>query len=130
MSTAKLGEYFAKLPACKADRTNWIFFRDCFVLAADVAGLSDHLDGGPTGQEPMAPAIVDPAHPMAEETRVNNEYLNRQRFWKSEQAIVKQGIASTIPDSLFLKVKGGENCKGDVGKGERRIREEVKNGHR
>jgi hypothetical protein len=43
-STAKLGEYFTKLPACKSDGTNWVFFRDCFLFALDAAGLGDHFD--------------------------------------------------------------------------------------
>lgn len=38
--------------------------------------------------------------------------MQRRRFWKSEQAVIKQGIASVIPDSLFLKVKGEKTAKG------------------
>ncbi|KAJ7190340.1 hypothetical protein GGX14DRAFT_382285, partial [Mycena pura] len=113
-STAKLGEYFAKLPACKADGTNWVFFRDRFLFAVDAAGLSDHFEAGTLGTAtaPVPPTITDPANPTADETRANNEYLARRRFWKSEQAVLKQGLASVIPDSLFLKVKGAETAKG------------------
>ncbi|KAJ7616174.1 hypothetical protein DFH06DRAFT_1013088, partial [Mycena polygramma] len=116
-STAKLGEYFAKLPACKADGTNWIFFRDRFIFATDAAGLTDHVLDTPTGtgQEPVAPTVVDPTQPTADETRLTAEYLNRRRFWKSEQAIIKQGLASVIPDALFLKVKG-EKTAGEMWK--------------
>jgi hypothetical protein len=118
-STAKLGEYFAKLPACKADGTNWVFFRDRFLFAIDAAGLSDHFEAGPfgTAAAPTAPTVVDTANPTADEVKANNDYLARRRFWKSEQAVIKQGLASVIPDSLFLKVKRGGNCEGDVGQG-------------
>ncbi|KAJ7906094.1 hypothetical protein B0H13DRAFT_2333783 [Mycena leptocephala] len=100
-STAKLGD--AKLPACKADGTNWIFFRDRFLFAVDAAGLSDHFEDTPTGTaiEPAAPAVVDPNQPTAEESRAMAEYLQRRRFWKSKQAVIKQGIAPVIPDSLM-----------------------------
>ncbi|KAK0499092.1 hypothetical protein EDD18DRAFT_1155373, partial [Armillaria luteobubalina] len=94
-STAKLGEYFAKLPACKADGMNWIFFRDQFLFAIDA----------------IAPAVVDPKNPTADETKALNEYAKWCRIWKSEQAVIKQGIASVISDSLFLKVKGEATMK-------------------
>ncbi|KAJ7080043.1 hypothetical protein C8R44DRAFT_653909, partial [Mycena epipterygia] len=112
-STAKLGEYFTKLPACKADGTNWIFFRDRFLFALDAAGLSDHFEDAPLGTSaaPVPPTIADAANPTTDETRANNEYLARRRFWKSEQAVIKQGLASVIPDSLFLKVKGEDTAK-------------------
>ncbi|SJL02247.1 uncharacterized protein ARMOST_05573 [Armillaria ostoyae] len=110
-STAKLGEYFAKLPACKADGTNWIFFRDRFLFAVDAAGLSDHFEDVVTATEPTAPAVVDPKNPTADETKAINEYAKKCQIWKSEQAVIKQGIASVISDSLFLKVKGEATAK-------------------
>ncbi|KAK0467433.1 hypothetical protein IW261DRAFT_1346364, partial [Armillaria novae-zelandiae] len=110
-STAKLGEYFAKLPACKADGTNWIFFRDRFLFAVDAAGLSDHFEDITTATEPTTPAVVDPKNPTVDETKTLNEYAKRRRIWKSEQAVIKQGIASVISDSLFLKVKGEVTAK-------------------
>ncbi|KAK0224770.1 hypothetical protein EDD85DRAFT_778292, partial [Armillaria nabsnona] len=110
-STAKLGEYFAKLPTCKADGTNWIFFCDRFLFAIDAAGLSDHFEDVVTATEPTAPDVVDPKNPTADETKVLNEYTKKRQIWKSEQAIIKQGIASVISDSLFLKVKGEATAK-------------------
>jgi hypothetical protein len=62
-STAKLGEYFAKLPACKADGTNWVFFRDRFLFALDTAGLSKHFDT--TAAAPIAPKIADTTAPTS-----------------------------------------------------------------
>ena len=58
----KLGEYSAELPAYKADRTNWIFFQDCFLFAVDTTGLSDCFDNGPTGttSEPTEPILANP----------------------------------------------------------------------
>jgi hypothetical protein len=58
-STTKLGEYFAKPPACKADSTNWVFFRDRFLFSIDAAGLSDHFEDSliGTAAAPVAPAV-------------------------------------------------------------------------
>ncbi|KAJ7205556.1 hypothetical protein GGX14DRAFT_568891 [Mycena pura] len=74
-STAKLGEYFAKLLACKSDGTNWVFFRDRFRFAMDAAGLSDHFNDAIISAEPVAPNIVDPQNPTADETKANDTYL-------------------------------------------------------
>jgi len=113
VSTTKLGEYFAKLPACKADGTNWFFFRDRFLFAVDAAGLSDYFDDGPTGttSEPTEPQVADPTNLTAEEKEAIKQYPLTRRIWKSEQAVIKQGIASVIPDSLFLKVKGEKTAR-------------------
>ncbi|KAK0431340.1 hypothetical protein EV421DRAFT_1853922 [Armillaria borealis] len=110
-STAKLGKYFAKLPACKADGMNWIFFRDRFLFAIDAVGLSDHFEDVETVTEPTASAVVDSKNPTADKIKALNEYAKRHRIWKSEQAIIKQGIASVISDLLFLKVKGEVTVK-------------------
>jgi hypothetical protein len=111
-SAAKLGEYFAKLPACKADGTNWVFFRGQFLFALDAAGLGDHFEDNPVGTtELVALTIVDTVVPTPMEVMATNNYLVCHQFWKSEQAIIKQGLALVIPDSLFLKVKGEKTAK-------------------
>jgi hypothetical protein len=70
-STAKLGEYLTKLPACKSDGTNWVFFRDRFLFALDAAGLGDHFDPSPlvTAVAPVAPTVVDGTAPTVDEVK-------------------------------------------------------------
>jgi len=82
VSTTKLGEYFAKLPVYKADGTNWIFFRDCFLFAVDAAGLSDHFDDGPTGttSEPTEPQVADPTNLTAKEKKAIKQYSLTRRI--------------------------------------------------
>jgi len=113
ISTTRLGEYFAKLPIYKADRTNWIFFGDCFLFAVDAAGLSDHFNDGPTGMtsELTEPQVADPTNLTAEEKEAIKQYPLTRHIWKSEQAVIKQGIVSVIPDSLFLKIKGEKTAR-------------------
>ncbi|KAK0434758.1 uncharacterized protein EV420DRAFT_1282403 [Desarmillaria tabescens] len=105
-STTKLGEYFAKLSARKADGMNWIFFHDCFLFAVDAVGLSDHFEDVGTATEPTALTAVDPKNLTADEAKATSKYLKTCKIWRSEQAIIKQRIASVILDLLFLKVKG------------------------
>ena len=105
-STLKLSEYFAKLPSCNQDGTNWVYFRDRFIFAATAAGLNEHLEkNGAMAEEPKQPPIADPKVPTADETKANEEYLRNRKIWRSEQAVLKQAIASVITDTLFLKVK-------------------------
>ncbi|KAJ7449325.1 hypothetical protein B0H11DRAFT_1928671 [Mycena galericulata] len=75
-----------------------------FLFAIDAAGLSDHFKDALTGtaQAPVAPPVGDPNNPTADETRTTNEYLTRRRIWKSEQVVIKQGIAK----EMWTKVKG------------------------
>ncbi|KAJ7210369.1 hypothetical protein GGX14DRAFT_520401 [Mycena pura] len=110
-STAKLGEYLAKLLACKADGTNWVFFRDRFMFAIDAAGLSDHFEDAVTSAEPVIPVFADPQQLTADENKVHDAYTARWRFWRSEQAVIKQGLATVIPDSLFRKIKSEKTAK-------------------
>lgn len=104
VSTTKLGEYFAKLPVCKADRTNQIFFQNCFLFTVDAAGLSDHFENRLTRMtsEPTEPTVIDPTK---EEKETIKQYPLTKHIQKSKQAVIKQGITSVIPDLLFLKVK-------------------------
>ncbi|PBK79752.1 hypothetical protein ARMGADRAFT_950455 [Armillaria gallica] len=110
-STVKLGEYFIKLPIYKADSMNWIFFHDCFLFAVNAAGLSDHFKDVSTTMEPTAPAVADPKNPTADKTKTMNKYVKKCQIWKSEQAVIKQGITSVIFDSLFLNAKGEATVK-------------------
>ncbi|PBK85852.1 hypothetical protein ARMGADRAFT_1036025 [Armillaria gallica] len=99
-STATLSEYFAKLPKCKADGTNWIFFRDCFLFAINAVGLSDHFEDVVTATELTAPAVVDPKNPTADETKVLNKYAKKRQIWKSEFIILEgQGQGNSENDA-------------------------------
>lgn len=94
------------LPHCKADGLNFVLYRDRFVFAADAAGLSHILDPATTSPAGTKPTPIDPQNPTQAETETIEKCEAKERTWKSEQAILKQAIASTIPDPLFLKVKG------------------------
>ncbi len=92
MSTStKLVEFFARVPQCKADGTNWTFYRDRFMFAAEAAQLDDYLVE--TAAPPSVPVPADPANPTKEETNSINRHPGVVRLWKANKAIVKQALA-------------------------------------
>ena len=103
MSTpnGKPSDFFLRIPKCEVDGTNWSVYKSRFSFAADAAGLADHLLE--THIAPIAPTISSP--PTATDTVALEAYDKELKAFKSGQAIVKQAIASTIPDGLFLRVK-------------------------
>jgi hypothetical protein len=121
-ASTKPGEDFMRIPKLEVSGTNWVIFKDRFLWALDARGILDHIDG--TGKEPAKPADPIPAPQVAEaqpttattqsvltaeiaeQTRLEAEWKRDVKEWKQGEAIAKQQIASSIPDSLFMKVRG------------------------
>ncbi|KAJ7278713.1 hypothetical protein C8J57DRAFT_1059483, partial [Mycena rebaudengoi] len=105
MSTnnAKLGEYFLRIPKCEGDGTHWSIYKGRFTYAADAAGLAEHLED--THLPPVPPTPPTNSPPTQAELDAIDAYEKNQKAYKSGQAVVKQAIASTIPDALFLRFK-------------------------
>ncbi|KAJ7608627.1 hypothetical protein DFH06DRAFT_1111157, partial [Mycena polygramma] len=100
LSTAKLGDYFLRIPKCEADGTNYSVYKNRFKYAADAAGLGEHLNESYV--TPVAPTSMSSPPSQAElDAKVNYEKALKQ--YKSGEAIVKQAIACTIPDAMFLR---------------------------
>ena len=112
--TTKLGDEFLRIPKLEVSGTNWVIFKDRFTWALDARGILDHIDG--SGSEPIEPveAPVDKATPLTEEQTMAEaekqeklvaEWKKDAKEWKQGEAIAKQQIASSIPDSLFMKIR-------------------------
>ncbi len=88
MSTStKLIEFFARVPQCKADGTNWTFYRDRFMFAAEAAQLDDYLVE--TAAPPSVPVPANPTNPT------NSKSLNHpgsSAFYISETAPRREDI--------------------------------------
>jgi len=111
MSTIKLGEDLMKIPWLNVAGTNWVIYKDHFLWAIDTHGYLDHIDG----------STAEPADPIsgcddkdkeftAAEMTAKLEWKKKLKIWKQGEAIVKQQIAATIPDSLFMKIRGKGNA--------------------
>jgi transposase InsO family protein len=108
-NSGKLLEFFLRLPKLSIDGTNWIVFRDRFSFAADAAGLARHING--SGK---APAVLAALSTTPSKTEKETWDANQKEWkeWTQGEAVMKQAIAGSIPDSLFIQVGKQTTAKG------------------
>jgi hypothetical protein len=129
MSTTngKVLEFFTKIPKLEADGSNWVILKDCFLFVAVAVFLSAHIDG--MGAEPTLSMGFPVSGILSESQKKElDKFTLDSAHWQSDEAIIRQVIASSISDSLFLEVRKKEMAL-DVGGSERPKRKEVSNGH-
>ena len=120
MFFAKLGDDLMKVPKLDVSGVNWVIYKDRFLWAVDAQGLLDHVDS--SGSEPRKPPVLKQTvtddkgttmmidAPTSEEERELATWKEKAKVWRQGEAIVKQQIAATIPDSLFMKIRGKESA--------------------
>ena len=105
-TTTKLGDEFLRIPKLDVSGTNWVLYKERFFWALDARAILDHVDG--SGKEPVDPisesARKEPKLSDADKV-LEKEWKTEMKEWKQGEAIAKQQIASSIPDSLFMKVR-------------------------
>ncbi len=116
-SETKFGEDYLRVPRFDVSSANWIIYKDRLQFAADAQGYLDHIDD--TKTIPIPPAVPTPLpsspSPDAAALTAHNEEEKKYKknlakhekevvTWKRGEGIVKQLIAGTIPDSLFIKL--------------------------
>ena len=98
--------------------SNWVIYKDRFLWSIDTQGLLEHVDG--SGNEPTCPVTLKSmprtldssgekelqVSVTKDQERKLVEWSKELKLWKQGEAIVKQQIAATIPDSLFMKIRG------------------------
>ncbi|KAG1829035.1 hypothetical protein DFJ58DRAFT_692232, partial [Suillus subalutaceus] len=107
-SNSKLGEDFLRVPKLTADGENWTTYKDRMQWSVDARGFLSHLDG--TEKKPVDPSTLSGrgaswSPSTMDEVRELAAYKTAMKEWRMGEAITKQQIASTIPDSLFIQVK-------------------------
>jgi hypothetical protein len=108
-ANSKLGEYFVRLPKLTSDGSNYIIYKNKLLFAVQGAGLSKYID---EKEIPKPPQVADAEKPTDSEKKALEVYQTMLSEWEPNEAIIKQGIAATIPDSLFLKVMGEKTAAG------------------
>ena len=123
MSTStRLGDDLMKVPQLNVAGTNWVVYKDRFTWAIDARGLLEHVNG--SKWEPTRPTLkgkkargsskegeaAGEGFEVVEELTAEDEkklevWKKELRVWKLGEAVVKQQIAATIPDSLFMKIR-------------------------
>ena len=100
----KLLEFFVQIPKLEIDGSNWIIFKDHFAFAAAAADLEKHIDGMGTPPNPPIFTWIGPTPFTSDQITEYEEYQVKQSKWLMGEAVIKQAIATTIPDSLFIEV--------------------------
>ena len=103
-TTIKLGNNFLCIPKLDVSGSNWVIFKDHFFWSIDACGLTGHVDS--TSQSPKDPipslawlGLLSDAGKLSDK-----EWKNDLKEWNQGEAIAKQQITSSIPDSLFMKI--------------------------
>ncbi|KAF8814730.1 hypothetical protein BYT27DRAFT_7081514, partial [Phlegmacium glaucopus] len=109
MSTStKLGDDLLRIPKLNISGSNWVIYKDRFIWSIDARGLLDHLEE--LSGEPICP-VADPAGKLTDEEKtLVKEWKKEVKEWKQGEAVVKQQIASSISDSLFMKVRSKQTA--------------------
>jgi len=123
MSITKLGDDLMKVPKLDVSGTNWVVYKNCFLWVIDARDLLDHVNG--SGWEPTKPVskgkkvgggskegeasredfvVVEELSP--EDAKTLEVWKEKHCAWRHSEAVVKQQVAATIPNSLFMKVQG------------------------
>jgi hypothetical protein len=105
MSSGKLLDFFVRIPKLLPDGSNWVIFKDRFAFATAAAVLHKHLDGLASELTALAFSLTGPMPLTAVQTAEVEAYEAALLIWQTGEAVLKQAIASTIPDSLFLDVR-------------------------
>jgi hypothetical protein len=106
----KLRNDFLRVPRLPADGKGFVIWKERLELSIRARGLYGHLDGS-TARPDDPPTRPEGSTLTEEEVSSNETYARNLNRHLQEQAIVFQQIASTIPDSLYLKIKGKPTVK-------------------
>jgi len=105
-TTTKLGDEFLQTPKLDVSSSNWVLYKEHFLWVLDAHGVLGHVDG--TGEEPVdpVPKEVQDEGRLSDEQKVSALQWNKDlKEWRQGEHITKQQITSSIPDSLFMKIR-------------------------
>ncbi|KAG1884654.1 hypothetical protein F4604DRAFT_1574347 [Suillus subluteus] len=113
-SNGKLGDDFLWIQKLVADGENWMMYKERLQWSIDTRGLLGHLDG--TETKPIDPQTLSGrgaswVPTTTDELKEVSTYKTKLKEWCMGQAITKQQIAGTIPDSLFIQIKNLDTAK-------------------
>ncbi|KAJ6588174.1 hypothetical protein B0H19DRAFT_922003, partial [Mycena capillaripes] len=105
-TSTRLGDDFLRIPKLEVTGTNWVIYKDRFMWAVDARGLAEHLEASAAAPvDPLLAIRGTPAVLTAAQQALDTEWKKEMKVWQQGEAIVKQQIAGTIPDSLFMKIR-------------------------
>ena len=102
----KLGNDFLHVPRLPTDGKGFIVWKERLELSIWARGLYGHLDGTVTRPDAPLLRLAGSTALTTEQVSTFEKYAKDISQYSQEQAIVFQQMASTISDSLYLKIKG------------------------
>ncbi|KAF8150855.1 hypothetical protein B0H34DRAFT_625771, partial [Crassisporium funariophilum] len=106
---------FFKVPKLLADGGNWVTYRNQLRWALTARGLLKHIDN--VTSKPVDPntgiSTPSPSDATTYNTRLAMDiaYEARAQKYEMAEATVKQSIASSVPDSIFNRIKTKKTAK-------------------
>ncbi|KAF9466346.1 hypothetical protein BDZ94DRAFT_1138953, partial [Collybia nuda] len=97
-----------KVPKLLADGSNWVTYKDRLRWALDAHGMLDQLEKNIP--EPLTPAELSSTKASPALPATPGYKIRYEKWWMAE-ATIKQCIASTVPDSVFNRVKAKKSAK-------------------
>ena len=106
MSTVnrKLLKFFVRIPKLEVDSSNWVIFKDRFTFTAAATSLEQHINGTGTPPNPLTFTLSGPFPLTMEQTAELELYEGKKSKWLAGEAVIKQAIATTISNSLFIEI--------------------------
>ena len=102
---------FLHIPRLLTNGRGFVVWKERLKLLIQARGLYGHLDGTTTRPDDPLTRLVGSKTLTVEEVSSVDTYTKELNQYLQEQAIVFQQIASTILDSLYLKIKGKSTVK-------------------
>ncbi|KAI0665686.1 hypothetical protein C8Q78DRAFT_986026 [Trametes maxima] len=120
-SNIKLDDDSVRVPKLELGGSNWVLYKDWLLWAADAKGYQGHLDetvtggtaapaGGAAGTGGTLTAVAGAAAGGTPDPQAEAAHEVKLAEWRKGEANMKQLIASTIPDSLFMKIRTKPNA--------------------
>ncbi|KAF8163592.1 hypothetical protein B0H34DRAFT_635920, partial [Crassisporium funariophilum] len=106
-TTIKLGDDFMKIPRLNDEGKNWVIYKAKFNWSIDTRGHAQHIKGtdvAPPDPVTCAGTADAPQTLSAAEIVLKAAWKKELRIWDQGEAIVKQQIAATVSDSLFMEI--------------------------
>ena len=105
-TTSKLGNDFLRIPKLNTSGSNWVLYKERFSWALDAHNILDHIDGENVAPVDPVPEASRKADKLSDaERELDGEWKKNMKEWRQGEAITKQQIASSILDSLFMKIR-------------------------
>ena len=105
-------EEYLQVPTLSVDGSNWLYYKARVEWAVGSKGHTGHLSGLEAMPDDPSQGKDLSWKPTATEQKLVSEYPAKFKEWTKDDNYVKQVIAASIPESLFLRVQKEETTKG------------------